>query len=157
VSEVILAHANEFAERALLPVFEMSNKPVYVPGDAEKLRRIVENLITNCLKYASGDVTFTVAQTDPVCLTVENPADNLAGIDPGRLFERFYRDVSRSGQGTGLGLPIAQLLAQSMGGTLAASVEGDRFSVRLCLPAYEGSDDAQAPSLLYDHSRAVPI
>jgi two-component system phosphate regulon sensor histidine kinase PhoR len=114
--------------------------PVLVT-DPERLRRILENLVDNAVKYTpnGGSVEIT-ATPAPDGGAVFEVADNGPGIPPehlGRIFERFYRvDKARSRElgGTGLGLSIVKHLAESLGA--AVSVEstpgaGARFRVAL--------------------------
>ncbi|MGL6197483.1 MAG: sensor histidine kinase [Lachnospiraceae bacterium] len=138
VSEIILDNANEFAEKNITPVFRNSDTPVFIFGDTDKLRRIIQNLVSNCLKYSCGDVVFKITESDRICLIIENPVVNADQIDANRLFERFYMaNISRNEQGTGLGLSIAQLLTNNLGGSISASIDNDLFVVQLYFLKYE--------------------
>jgi len=109
--------------------------------DPERLRRILENLVDNAVKYTpeGGRVEITTAPGPDggARLVVE---DDGPGIEPEhlpRLFERFYRvDKARSRAlgGTGLGLSIAKHLAEGMGASVSVESEpgkGARFTVTL--------------------------
>jgi signal transduction histidine kinase len=135
VSEVILDNADGFENGGIAPIFETAGVPAFILGDDEKLRRIMQNILSNCLKYSCGDVTFKIATGDFVTLTVENSAATLDEIDTERLFDRFYKaDSARNARGTGLGLSIAKLLMENMGGRISAYVSGDVFGVKLAFP-----------------------
>ncbi len=98
-----------------------------VLGDADRLIQVLNNLISNSLRYtpAGGAVTITAAFS-PASRKVEfSVTDTGAGIDPRDLphvFDRFYRaDKSRSrgSGGSGLGLAIVRQLVESHGGSVA--------------------------------------
>jgi two-component system phosphate regulon sensor histidine kinase PhoR len=118
--------------------------------DPERLRRILENLVDNAVKYTPGggrvEVTTTGGPDGSARLEV---ADNGPGIAPehlARIFERFYRvDKARSRElgGTGLGLSIVRHLADSLGATVTVDSEpgrGSRFVVNV--PARAGRTSA---------------
>ena len=116
--------------------------PCIVTGDQTRLTQLLINLVDNALKYtpAGGRVTVGLARdADMALLSV---ADTGIGIPPEhlpRLFERFYRvDAARTrtAGGAGLGLAIAEWIAQAHGGTIAVTSRsggGSVFSVRLPL------------------------
>jgi len=112
-----------------------------IVGDAEKLRRMIANLVSNALKYTpeGGRVYVDVRRSDShVQLSVRDtgigiPADQLPTI-----FERFRRVNRRGGSdvvGTGLGLAIVQEFAQAHGGRVdVASEEGAGSTFTVTLP-----------------------
>ncbi|MBE6995265.1 MAG: HAMP domain-containing histidine kinase [Ruminococcaceae bacterium] len=106
---------------------------VILPGDGDKLHRLIAILLDNAIKYGAegGTVTLTLEKTERQArLTVSNTGTPIPPEQLGRLFERFYRaDPSRGEQhGFGLGLAIAQSIAQEHRGTLRA--ESDERSTR---------------------------
>ena len=119
-----------------------------VVTDAERLRRILDNLVDNALKYtpAGGHVEI-VAAAEPggaARLEVADDGPGIAAEHLPRIFERFYRvDKARSRDlgGTGLGLSIVKHLAESLGATVSVESEpgrGARF--RVALPARPAMD-----------------
>ncbi len=122
-----------------------SGVPAWVTGDDARLRQILQNLLSNALKFtAKGSVRLTVAPTgrgDEIAFTV---ADTGPGIEPAtqaRLFQGFTQadtSIARRFGGTGLGLAISRNLARLMGGdiTLESRLsEGSSFTLALPLPA----------------------
>jgi len=113
-----------------------------VVGDADQLKRLFANLLTNALKYtpAYGTVTLSsIVKSNEIIVQVQ---DTGIGIAPEQLpfvFDRFWRaDAARSyyNEGTGLGLSIAQTIAQRHSGTLTVTSNlgrGSCFQVRLPL------------------------
>lgn len=117
-------------------------EPVGVLADDEGVRQILENLVSNAIKYtpAGGSVTVRWRKEADACLL--EVVDTGIGVEPEhftRLFERFYRvDKARSRElgGTGLGLSIVKHLAQFFGGNVGVQSEPDKgstFWVRLPL------------------------
>jgi two-component system phosphate regulon sensor histidine kinase PhoR len=110
-----------------------------VHTDPERLRRILENLVDNAVKYTpeGGRVEITTSAAPEGAARIE-VADNGPGIAPehqARVFERFYRvDKARSRElgGTGLGLSIVRHLAESLGAPVSVESEpgrGSKFTV----------------------------
>ncbi len=138
VSETILEHSNEFEERKITPVFETADTPAFILANSEMLKRVIQNLISNCLKYSYGDVVFMIKEeNETIQLTIQNPVLSMEDIDVDRMFHRFYRaDSARNGQGVGLGLSIVRLLVEKMGGSISASAKSDSIVVQLSFPKF---------------------
>ena len=112
-------------------------------GDADRLRQIVGNLISNAVKFTiQGSVTTRVELGEGGELRVV-VADTGIGIAPEKLpllFEKFTQadnSATRRFGGTGLGLAICRELTQMMGGTIVVASregEGSTFTVELPLP-----------------------
>lgn len=152
------------AEKGLrLEASGVDGDPVWLRGDPYRLRQVVNNLISNAIKFTPSGVIRLRAQA-PVsegrrCLTL-TVADQGAGISAEamtRLFSPFAQgsaEVARTYGGTGLGLTVSRELARLMGGDLTAtSVEGQGATFTLCvdLPpgtpvAPEDASDAAPPA-----------
>jgi two-component system phosphate regulon sensor histidine kinase PhoR len=120
--------------------FNAAPPPVIAMGDKESLIQVLDNLMTNAIKYTpeGGLITLTLAVTgDWVKIDVEDTGIGIAAEDLGRIFERFYRvDKARSRDlgGTGLGLAIVKHLVANMGGEVGVESTvgvGSKFSIRL--------------------------
>ncbi|HXV14142.1 MAG TPA: ATP-binding protein [Candidatus Krumholzibacteria bacterium] len=119
----------------------VSDAPVVIEGDAEALRELVDNLLSNALKFTpeGGRVDVRLGVEGPnAVLTVEDTGIGIAPEDQGRIFERFYRvDKARSRQlgGTGLGLSIVKHVALAHGGNVALkSAPGRGSTFRIQIP-----------------------
>ncbi len=99
--------------------------------DAAALRRIFDNILSNAVKYADGDLTVSLLPNGTV--TFSNSAPSLSRVQAERLFDRFYT-VEAARNATGLGLSIAKLLAEKMGGTIAAQYESGRLHISIAFP-----------------------
>lgn len=121
-----------FEARELTIVTKLPNTAVMIRADGRQLYRTVENLYTNAAKYAleKTRVYVELAQVDNrAVFTIKNvsktPIDSSGATD---LTERFVRgEVSRTTEGSGLGLSIAKNLTQLMGGSFKVQADGDLF------------------------------
>ncbi len=116
------------------PVVELPDAPVYREIDRAALMRVLGNLVSNAAKYSGGDLRVTL--TEGGVIEFCNRAPGLDPVQAGRLFERFYT-VETGRRSTGLGLSIARLLTERMGGTIAAALRGDELTITLTLPETE--------------------
>lgn len=130
---VLSNHELEFEERAWDPTISFEDEAVCVEADRKALERILENLVTNAIRYGSSPVTCRQHREGQwVLLEMSNEVDGSDAIDVSSLFKRFYRaDRSRAGEGTGLGLPIARALAEGMGMELVARTDVDTIAFTL--------------------------
>jgi heavy metal sensor kinase len=109
-----------------------------VSGNYDDLIRLLFNLLDNAIKYtARGVITVSLAPADTMVeLTVRDTGDGIAPEHLPHIFERFYRaDTARTAGGNGLGLAIAQEIAQAHGGLVTvASVVGAGTTLTVRLP-----------------------
>lgn len=101
-----------------------------VRADPERLGQILDNLLSNAVRYSPRGSAVTLSatvDTDRVAIGVADQGPGLTQEQLERVFERFYRvDPSRSRAlgGSGIGLAIARALAEAMGGRVEASSDG---------------------------------
>lgn len=135
VADVLVGHYPEFEGRGWEPDVRLGDTPAMVEADADQLRRIVENLVTNALRYgAAAPVVELGRREGRVTLTVSNRVTDPGSIDVERLFDRFYQaDYARGGKGAGLGLSVCAKLAEAMGMGLSASLDGDVLAISLVM------------------------
>jgi len=112
--------------------------------DPYRIRQVLDNLLTNAIKYnrVGGSVTVTVTRTaDTVTLAVADGGDGIADAELERVFEPYYRtDAARRSvqNGTGLGLGISRDIARRHGGDLRiveSTSAGSRLELTLPLGA----------------------
>lgn len=133
---------SQFVEQELFGFFdELTAKPLMVTPkirpnltlitDELLLRRIIQNLVGNWLKYAvaTASVTLTKVDAEHVCLTFENQTTTpVTSTHP--LTTPFYTTNSH-GPSEGLGLNIVQSLTTMLGGRMQVTTSGDLFKVSL--------------------------
>ena len=110
-----------------------------ISADGRHLWRVIENLLNNCCKYALRESRVYVDITedddsDTATCTIKNISSRPLNISPEELTERFVRgDVSRTTEGSGLGLSIAKSLTKLMNGELVISIDGDLYKASVVL------------------------
>ena len=131
VSEAVVDFIPRFEAAELEPDVDLGNKSLYIAGDTTALGRIVQNLLSNALKYTAGRVKVALEERDgEIILTVVNEVRPDTPPDMERIFERFYTgDDCRNSGSAGLGLYIVKLLAEKMQGAVSASLENKMLSV----------------------------
>ena len=117
--------------RGITPEIQMPDQEVVRELDAAAIRRILDNLLSNAVKYSDGDLC--VSLTDNGEIIFSNHAGGLDSVQVKRLFDRFYT-VETARQSSGLGLSIAKLLTEHMGGSITATYHNGKLSVSVSFP-----------------------
>jgi two-component system, OmpR family, sensor histidine kinase MtrB len=141
-------------------VLALPDRPVLVHADAERLQRVLENLVNNAIKYSPDGGAVEVSIAVEGHQAVLRVRDYGVGISPEalpRIFERSYRapEAAAHAPGLGLGLSIAAQVVSRHGGTIraaAADGSGTMFRVRLPL-APQHRPTEQADAVRRDRSR----
>lgn len=118
-------------ERGITPEIKMQNQAIIRKLDTAATRRILDNLLSNAVKYSDGDLY--VSLTDKGEIIFSNHTGGLDSVQVERLFDRFYT-VETARQSSGLGLSIAKLLTERMGGSLMAKYQDDMLSISVGFP-----------------------
>ena len=108
----------------------LPQQPVMFSGHAEKLQRLLGNLLDNAMKFTpKGGRVVVSLLPDPIVLTVANTGPGIAAEDIPHVFKRFWRaEKSRSLPGNGLGLALVKAIATSYGGTASCLSEPDGWT-----------------------------
>jgi len=110
-----------------------------VEGDRKLLRQILDNLITNAIKYSpeGGEIRCSLRKQDGfIDVAIQDQGIGMLAEEKSRIFERFYRaknDKSKNIAGLGLGLSICKDAVTALNGTIdcdSSYSEGSRFNVR---------------------------
>ncbi len=99
--------------------------------DKQYVSRIFGNIISNVIKYSEGDMTIILSESGRICF--KNTAPNMDNISVGKLFDRFFTIETARGS-TGLGLSIAKLLCERIGGNISAEYADSKLSIIVEFP-----------------------
>lgn len=141
-TEMIHQVSGEFAERFeknnLSVVANIPEEPIVIRADGRRMYRVLENIFNNAAKYAMGGTRIyvdLVANKGRAVFNMKNISAQPLNISAEELTERFIRgDLSRSTEGSGLGLSIAKSLTELQGGTFNLYLDGDLFKVMIEFP-----------------------
>ncbi|CEN83786.1 histidine kinase [[Clostridium] sordellii] len=134
ISNYALIKNNEIEIDNRLP-----EKQIKIYGEELTCKRIIQNLISNSIKYSNGYISIQLDEFDnEVIFTIKNSVLELKESDLDHLFERFYTvDKSRNHSGSGLGLYIVKLLLKKIGGEVRdISLEDGILSISIMFKAF---------------------
>ncbi|MDU6113383.1 MAG: HAMP domain-containing sensor histidine kinase [Paeniclostridium sordellii] len=134
ISNYALIKNNEIEIDNRLP-----EKQIKIYGEELTCKRIIQNLISNSIKYSNGYISIQLDEFDnEVIFTIKNSVLELKESDLEHLFERFYTvDKSRNRSGSGLGLYIVKLLLKKIGGEVRdISLEDGILSISIMFKAF---------------------
>ena len=138
LSQVAGEYQSRFELCKLEPIVKLSADNPQIMADGKLLWRVFDNLLSNICKYAMPGtrVYFTSdVQEDRVIVSFKNISNYPLDITADELMERFVRgDSSRSTEGSGLGLSIAQSLTSLQKGRFDLVVDGDLFKANISFP-----------------------
>lgn len=117
--------------RGITPEIQMPEQAVIRKLDAAAMRRVLDNILSNAVKYSDGDLRVSLTVQGKVTFT--NHAANLGSVQVERLFDRFYT-VETARHASGLGLSIAKLLTEQMGGSITANYYDGMLSISVSFP-----------------------
>jgi two-component system, OmpR family, sensor histidine kinase VicK len=126
----------------------LPDEAMFVEIDQDKITQVLDNIISNALKYSpeGGTITFNVKENNGfIEISVSDQGLGIPKENLDKIFERFYRvDKARSRQmgGTGLGLAIAKEMISAHGGDVwATSVDGKGTTITFTLPYDSAQED----------------
>lgn len=129
---------DKFEEKNLSMVLNIPKEAVVVMADGRRVWRIIENIYNNAAKYAlPGTRVYAdlIVINGKAIFSLKNISESQLNFQADELTERFIRgDISRSTEGSGLGLSIAKNLTELQGGNFEIYVDGDLFRVTVALP-----------------------
>jgi two-component system sensor histidine kinase GlrK len=148
---------HKLAALARMVAFDAKLKPASVLGDADKIRTIVDNLVSNAVKYSPRSAAVTVAlEVEPgfAVLDVIDRGPGIGADERQRIFDSFYQGkppVDGRVKGSGLGLAIAREYALAHGGRIEVLDRADRergahFRLWLPLAAVDAAPVAARPT-----------
>ena len=140
--------AEKFAARNLTVVLNMPEEPAVIYVDGRRMWRVLENIFGNAAKYAMPGTRVYANLTldaDQVRFSLKNVSEQQLNFSADELTERFIRgDLSRSTEGSGLGLSIAKSLTDMQGGEFGLYLDGDLFRVDIRFPKAQKETHTEA-------------
>lgn len=145
ITQVYGEYEDSILAKGLELKYRVPEQPIMVMADGQLTYRILENLFSNIQKYALERTRVyldlsaeTIEGKKYGSVTLKNISRNELNIDVAHLTERFVRgDDSRSSEGSGLGLSIAESLTGLQGGIFELGIDGDLFRATVKLPLVE--------------------
>ncbi len=138
IDQALAEYQDRFEMASLDLRVTQPNETLCVVADGKHLWRVLDNLLSNALKYSAKGTRVYLESTQEgafVILQLKNISAFPLNMSPETLMERFTRaDDSRSTEGSGLGLSIAQGLSQIQSLDLAIHIDGDLFKATLRMP-----------------------
>lgn len=138
LTQALGEYEDKFAASRLEVIFPPPAEELYVWGDGRHLWRVIDNLFSNCAKYAMEGTRIYLElfrREGNIFLSAKNISRRALNVPPDQLMERFVRgEESRSTEGSGLGLSIARSLTELQQGSFRLEIDGDLFKVLISLP-----------------------
>jgi len=124
ISDFVMEQYGWMQERGITPDFEISDG-IVIESNLNYVMRITENLFSNAQKYTLKNLGVSVSKNESgVVFSVFNDTEESIDIDITRVFEPFYKPVSRNKSGSGLGLYVVKCLSDKLG--IEAKAEFDK-------------------------------
>ncbi len=141
VEEIILSVAHYVENRGLSIVFDTDIEEKTVAVDADKIERIMLNLLSNSIKFtdAGGSISVNIShKEDTVAISVRDTGIGIPKDKLNSIFDRFGqvdKSLTRNKEGSGIGLSLVKTLVELHGGNISiSSVEGEGSEVVMELP-----------------------
>lgn len=132
LEESLAASYSAMKAKQMIPEIVMPETRVERRLDRSALVRVFGNVISNAVKYSDGDFKAELKESGEIIFS--NSAGSLTPVMAARLFDRFYT-VETGRNSTGLGLSIAKILTERMGGTIRAEYIDGKLYIIIKFPA----------------------
>ena len=138
LKEIVFSYYDEWRRLGITPDINITEKLLYLEGNPQGLRRIIQNIIKNGLDHGKNQIKIVLADAqNQIILKICNQVLHPEEIDASQIFERFYKaDTARNKTSTGLGLSIARELVVRMRGEIKAEVAESEFRMVICFPKW---------------------
>lgn len=153
--------SEKFEEKGLDLIVHASEGQALIWADGRRIWRIVENLYNNVFKYAMPNTRVYVDiniknEENEVEFSIKNISQQALNIEASELTERFIRgDISRSTEGSGLGLSIAKNLTELQNGEFLIYLDGDLFKVTVKFPLVSSDNTPEDLVMTAEESETV--
>ncbi len=136
IRHVVIRLMQKIEQKGICPEIEISDEPLWVLADEDKIEQVLQNLVDNAIKFTDEGnalVLSTVRKANKVYVTVKDEGAGISENELKFIWDRFYTvDKARSGEktGTGLGLSIVKSIIDQHGENISVKStvnEGTEF------------------------------
>ncbi|MDP4178171.1 MAG: sensor histidine kinase [Bacillota bacterium] len=140
VENITLSVADFIKSKGLNLIFDTDTEEKYMCFDCEKIERIILNLLSNAVKFSKPDSSIMVNlydNDDSICIIVSDTGIGMSQDSIKSIFERFVQadqTLSRSHEGSGIGLSLVKALVEMHSGTISVESEvgkGSKFIINI--------------------------
>ncbi len=132
IRHVVIRLSQKIEIKGIIPEIDISDEPLLVYADSDKIEQVLQNLIDNAIKFTEKDEYIyisTVKQGDKVLVKIKDEGSGISEEDLKFIWDRFYTvDKARSGNktGTGLGLSIVKTIIDQHNETITVESNVDK-------------------------------
>lgn len=139
LKETLFSYYDSWMESEITPKIEITEELLFVLGNEQAIRRIIQNVVKNGLDHGNREISISLRkENNDAILIFKNQMAETQQIDTEKIFERFYKaDEARSKNSTGLGLSIAKGFLEKMDGAIFAEVDNGWFTIRIQMKLFE--------------------
>lgn len=136
LTEVLMDNYNNFKRKSINPLIQMKEEDIYIIGDKIACERIINNLISNAIKYTTNSIIVELTRNDNYCfINISNQCSGISDKDLEKMSDRFFRvDKSRSSEGSGIELYIVKVLIERLGWEFLIEKNYDILTVKMIIP-----------------------
>lgn len=126
LESVICSYYNLFKDKNIEPIIDITSKKIIKELDSNMIKRILENIIYNSIKYSLDMVKIVLKDNGNI--EVSNKTTNFDSISVDKIFDRYYT-VENAKKSNGIGLSIAKQLVELNNGTIKATYKNNILTI----------------------------
>lgn len=128
IEDAVAGFYTEFVRAGIEPEIEICEEQVIRCLNKQAVARIFNNILSNVIKYSEGDCKIILQEDGH--MEISNHSSTIDNVVVNHLFDRFYT-VKSGENSTGIGLSIAKILTEEMGGRIEAYVKNEELYLAL--------------------------
>jgi signal transduction histidine kinase/PAS domain-containing protein len=166
VEEIVMSITEYGQSKGINVIFDTDVEEKMVAFDAEKIERVILNLISNAIKFSDADNEILIYVSDKGSHVEISVKDNGIGIDKGQLekiFDRYKqadKSFSRNAEGTGIGLSLVKSIVELHRGEVLVESQtgkGSRFTVKLPSNPINEIKQGSTNNMIRNHADAINV